>query len=385
MIPYGHHNISEQDIQEVVDVLRSEFLTQGPVVERFEKAVSSYTGANYGVATNSATSALHLACRALGLGTGDILWTSPITFVASANCALYCNAEVDFVDIDPKTWNMSIDALEQKLEDAEKLGKLPKIVIPVHLCGLPCDMDAILELSKKYGFFIIEDASHAIGARYRDEQIGKCNYSDITIFSFHPVKIITTGEGGMAMTNKKEIADKMMLLRSHGITRDPEKMTHPPDGPWYYQQIDLGFNYRMTDFQAALGLSQLQHIDNIIETRNKIASRYNEMLSSLPLQLTYCSDEKHSAFHIYVVLLKRDKVNRSHRDIFNSLRQKGIGVNLHYIPVHTQPYYMEMGFNRGDFPQAEAYYERAITLPIFPELTMDMQNQVISSVVSALE
>ena len=384
MIPYGRQHISDEDIQAVVEVLKSDFLTQGPVVPRFEKALCQYTGATHAVATNSATSALHLACRALDLGPGDILWTTPITFVASANCALYCGATVDFVDIDPKTFNLSVDAFRVKLEQAEQAGTLPKIVVPVHLCGLACDMEAIGLLAKQYGFSIVEDASHAVGGQYQNETVGNCRYSDITVFSFHPVKIITTGEGGAALTSNHDLAEKMALLRSHGITRDPTLMVNETEGPWYYQQIELGYNYRMTDFQAALGISQLTRIDEFISKRNEIAKRYNKLLSGLPLQLPYQSDEKYSSMHLYVIRLKLNQINISHLEIFQILRNQGIGVNVHYIPVHTQPYYQKMGFKKGDFPQAEAYYDEAISLPIFPDLSLDEQTKVVKTLKAIL-
>jgi len=368
MIPYGRQSISEEDIQAVVNVLRSDYLTQGSVVPQFEQAVADYVGANYAVAVNSGTSALHLACLALGLGKGDYLWTSPNTFVASANCALYCGAQVDFVDIDPDTFNMSVSALEWKLQQAEKTGTLPKVLIPVHFAGLSCDMQAISRLAKQYGFYIIEDACHAIGGKYQNKLIGCC-YSDITVFSFHPVKIITTAEGGMAVTNQSLLAEKIQLLRSHGITRDADKMSHEPDGPWYYQQTDLGFNYRLTELQAALGLRQLGRIVAFVERRHQIAQQYQTLLSSLPLDMQYQSEECYSAWHIFVIRVHLTAEKKSHKQIFAALRQLGVGVNVHYIPVHLQPYYQQMGFRKGDFPEAESYYDTAITLPIFPDLT----------------
>jgi len=380
MIPYGRQEITQSDIDAVTVVLHSDYLTQGPVVPKFENEVASFVGAQHVVATNSATSALHIACLALGLGENDWLWTSPITFVASANCALYCGAQVDFVDIDLRTYNMSAERLAEKLERAEQEGKLPKIVVPVHLCGQSCDMEAIFKLSQRYGFKIIEDASHAIGGKYKARYIGGCHYSDITIFSFHPVKIITTGEGGMALTNNNELANKMELLRSHGITRDQAQMTQESDGPWYYQQIDLGFNYRMTDIQAALGASQINRLDSYIASRHALAERYNEKLSDLPVVLPWQNPECHSAYHLYIIRLHTNKQQMSHKHIFEGLRKRDIGVNLHYIPVHTQPYYKKMGFNAGDFPEAMAYYNEAITLPLFPTLTTDQQDQVISAV-----
>lgn len=369
MIPYGRQDITQEDIDAVVEVLRSDYLTQGPMVPRFEQSLAAYCNTEYAVAVNSATSALHLACRALGLGVGDTLWTTPITFVASANCALYCGATVDFVDIDPKTFNLSVDALKVKLEQAEKTGKLPKVIVPVHLCGLSCDMEAIGVLARQYDFSVIEDASHAIGGQYQNEAIGSCRYSDITVFSFHPVKIITTGEGGVALTNSNGLAEKMTLLRSHGITRDPERMTHEPDGDWYYQQVELGYNYRMTDIQAALGLSQMARLDDFVERRHEIAAKYDNLLCDLPVMSQYRPANYYSGMHLYVIRLETDKLVKSHKQIFMELREEGIGVNLHYIPVHTQPYYHKMGFRMGDYPQAEQYYAQAISLPMYPDLS----------------
>lgn len=379
MIPYGRHDISEHDIQAVVDVLRSDFLTQGPVVPRFEEVVSRHVGARHAVAVNSATSALHLACLALGLGPGDWLWTSPVTFVASANCALYCGAQVDFVDINPRTYNLCPEALEHKLVQAQRNNRLPKVVVAVHLCGQPCDMAAIHTLGQRYGFRIIEDASHAIGGKYKGEFIGNGRYSDITVFSFHPVKIITTAEGGMALTNHIELAKQMTLLRSHGITRDPAQMTHPPDGPWYYQQIQLGFNYRMTDLQAALGISQMERLDDLVARRHTLAARYDMLLEDLPISRPWQHPDSYSGLHLYVIRLQRQRLGRSHRAIFEGLRDRGIGVNLHYIPVHTQPYYQQMGFKSGDFPEAERYYAEAISLPIYSTLSDAQQVQVAAA------
>lgn len=376
-IPYGRQEITTQDIDAVISVLRSDYLTQGPCVPQFEKAVSAYCDAEYGVAVNSATSALHIACLALGLGPNDILWTTSITFVASANCALYCGAAVDFVDIDPETYNISTTALEQKLIHAERIGNLPKIVVPVHLCGQSCDMATIHELSKRYGFRVIEDASHAIGGKYNGEPIGNCRYSDITVFSFHPVKIITTGEGGMAITNNQELAHKMELLRSHGITRDESRMTHATDGPWYYQQIDLGFNYRMTDIQAALGVSQMKRLDEYVSHRHVLATRYAHLLSDLPVTLPWQHPTSYSAYHLYILRLQLDKIKCTQLEIFEALRSRKVLVNLHYIPVHTQPYYEGMGFKHGDFPMAERYYTEAISIPLYPGLTFKEQDYVV--------
>ncbi len=377
MIPYGKQSISDEDIQAVVEVLRSDYLTQGPQAPAFEQALSDHCGARYAVATNSATSSLHLACLALGLGKGDWLWTSPVTFVASANCGLYCGAQIDFVDIDPATYNLSVSALEKKLKQAEANNRLPKVIVPVHLCGQPCDMKAINALSQRYGFKVIEDASHAVGGRYQGEPIGNCRYSDITIFSFHPVKIITSAEGGMALTNNQSLSDKMILLRSHGITRTPELMTHEPDGDWYYQQVELGFNYRMTELQAALGLSQLQRLDQFVQQRHLLAHRYDQLLQKLPLIIPYQHSDSYSGLHLYVIRLQLNQIQLSHREVFRALREKGIGVNLHYIPVHTQPYYQRMGFKVGDFPEAEHYYSEAISLPMFADMSESDQLRVV--------
>lgn len=385
MIPYGRQDITQADIDAVVSVLRSDFLTQGPAVPMFEQAVARYCGAQHAVAVNSATSALHIACLALGLGPGDWLWTSPVTFVASANCGLYCGAQVDFVDIDPRTYNLSVVHLAEKLSQAAKLGRLPKVVVPVHLCGQPCDMEGIHALSQQYGFKVIEDASHAIGGRYRTEPIGCGRYSDITVFSFHPVKIVTTAEGGMALTNDAELAHKMNLLRSHGITREPGRMTHEPDGPWYYQQIDLGFNYRMTELQAALGVSQMTRLDDYVARRHLIAKRYDEAFASLPLTCPWQHPDGYSGLHLYVVRLQLDQIKSTHRGVFERLRDHGIGVNLHYIPVHTQPYYQQLGFKDGNFPQAERYYAEAISLPMYPNLSGAEQVRVIQAVKAVLQ
>lgn len=385
MIPYGRQDITQEDIEAVVNVLKSDFLTQGPMAPRFEETVASHVGAQYAVAVNSATSALHIACLALGLGPGDWLWTTPITFVASANCGLYCGAQVDFVDIDPYTYNLCPQALERKLIQAEKEGRLPKVVVPVHLCGQPCNMQAIHTLAQHYGFKVIEDASHAIGGKYRGEFIGSGRYSDITVFSFHPVKIITTAEGGMAVTNSPELAEKMALLRSHGITRDPALMTHTSDGPWYYQQIDLGFNYRMTDLHAALGVSQMQRLDQYVTRRHRIAQRYDELLADLPIVTPWQHADGYSGLHLYVIRLKLEEIPTSHKQVFEALREQGIGVNLHYIPVHTQPYYRAMGFKPGDYPQAENYYTSAISLPMFQAMNNAQQDLVVEAVRKAVK
>ena len=383
-IPYGKQNINQADIDSVVSVLQSDFLTQGPQVPLFEKSVAELVGAKHALAVNSATSALHIACLALDLGEGDILWTSPITFVASANCALYCGAEVDFVDIDPCTYNMSVDALRLKLEAAKLVNKLPKIVVPVHLCGQSCDMQAIHMLAQEYDFKIIEDASHAIGGKYQNHYIGSCQYSDVTVFSFHPVKIITTAEGGMVVTNNVDLAQKMDLYRSHGVTRNPQLMMKETEGPWYYQQVDLGFNYRMTELQAALGVSQLYRLHEFVSKRHQIAQRYNEILHNLPVVLPYQLPQTYSGLHLYVIRIQLDRIKKSRKEIFESLRAKNIGVNVHYIPVHTQPYYQAMGFTVGDFPQAEAYYEAAISLPMYPDLSEDQLNYIYQSLKEVL-
>ncbi|GGX60280.1 UDP-4-amino-4,6-dideoxy-N-acetyl-beta-L-altrosamine transaminase [Saccharospirillum salsuginis] len=377
MIPYGRQDITQADIDAVIDVLGSDFLTQGPKVPAFEASLAEKVGVHHAVAVNSATSALHIACLALGLGPGDHLWTSPVTFVASANCGLYCGASVDFVDIDPVTYNLCPKALEIKLIDAEREGCLPKVIVAVHLSGQPCDMAAIQELAQRFGIKIIEDASHAIGGRYRGDYIGKCQYSDITVFSFHPVKIITTAEGGVAVTNDDHLAQRMNLFRSHGVTRDPALMTHESDGPWYYQQVELGFNYRMTELQAALGLSQLERLDSYVARRHSLARRYDQLLADLPLTCPWQHPDSYSGLHLYIVRLHLAEISRSHREVFEALREAGIGVNLHYIPVHTQPYYAAMGFESDDFPNAMAYYREAISLPMFQTMTEQQQDEVV--------
>jgi UDP-4-amino-4,6-dideoxy-N-acetyl-beta-L-altrosamine transaminase len=375
MIPYGRQDITQEDIDAVAQVLRSDFLTQGPLVPLFEMTVAQHARVHYAVAMNSATSALHLACLALGLGPGDWLWTSPITFVASANCARHCGANVDFVDIDAVTYNLSPAALQSKLRKAEIEGRLPKVVIPVHLAGQPCDMKAIHSLARRYGFRIVEDASHAIGASYDGAPVGNCRYSDVTVFSFHPVKIITTTEGGIAVTNDSRLAEAMALLRSHGITRDSARMTQQPHGPWYYEQIDLGFNYRMTDVQAALGVSQMKRLFRYVDKRRELAERYTQLLATLPLQ-TPSHHGGMSSVHLYIVRVQRER----RRQLFDALRSSGIGVNLHYIPVHLQPYYRQVGFREGDFPEAERYYAEAITLPLYPAMTDAQQDQIATAV-----
>lgn len=385
MIPYGRQDINQADIDAVVAVLRSDFLTQGPAVPAFEKAVADYCGAQHAVAVNSATSALHIACLALGVGKGDSVWTTPITFVASANCALYCGASVDFVDIDPHSYNLSVERLAEKLAQAEKSGKLPKVVIPVHLCGQPCDMAGIHALSQQYGFKIIEDASHAIGGKYKGEPIGNGRYSDITVFSFHPVKIITTGEGGVAVTNDATLAKHMRLLRSHGITSTAAEMQpRPAQEIWNYQQIDLGFNYRMTEIQAALGLSQMQRLDAFVTQRHAIAKRYDQLLSALPLLTPWQHSDSYSGYHLYVIRLKLDEINKTQRQVYGALHAAEILVNLHYIPVYRQPYYEQMGFSVGHCPQAEHYYSEAISIPLYPGLTAAQQDKVVAVIRNAI-
>ena len=385
MIPYGRQNISQEDIDSVIKVLRSDFLTQGPKVPLFEEAVSEYCDVKSSVATNSATSALHIACLALDLGEGDWLWTSPNSFVASANCGLYCGAAVDFVDIDPKTCNMSVTALEAKLIKASQNNTLPKIIIPVHFAGQSCDMKKINFLSKKYGFKIIEDASHAIGGKYLHNQIGSCKYSDITIFSFHPVKIITTAEGGMALSNSLHLIEKMRLFRSHGITRDKSFIKNKHNEEWHYEQLCLGFNYRMTDLQAALGISQLKRIDKFVAKRKNLKERYDSLLDNLPIILPFQSENNHSSFHLYPVQIDTDKTNKSRKAVFDYMRNMCVGVNVHYIPIHTQPYYQSLGFNIGDFPNSEEYYKRTISIPLFHTMTNKQQDVVIKSIKAALQ
>ena len=377
MIPYGRQDINQADIDSVIEVLKSDFLTQGPKVPLFETTVANKVGAKHALAVNSATSALHIACMALGLGQGDWLWTSPVTFVASANCGLYCGALIDFVDIDPKTYNLCPIALESKLLSAEKEGKLPKILVAVHLCGQPCDMQSIHALSHRFGFKIIEDASHAIGGKYNGDYVGNCCYSDITVFSFHPVKIITTAEGGMALTNVGYLAEKMALYRSHGITREQNLMAGEPHGGWYYEQIELGYNYRMTEIQAALGISQIQRLDDFVSARHSLARRYGEHLKKLPITLPFQLENTYSGLHLYVIRLQLSTLGKTHKHVFEELREKGIGVNLHYIPVYRHPYYKAMGFAFRDFHEAEKYYQEAISIPMFHGMTMEQQDEVV--------
>lgn len=375
MIPYGRQEILDEDIEAVIAALKSDFLTQGPAVPRFEAAIAAAAQVPHAIACNSATSALHIACAALDLGPGDLLWTSPVTFVASANCGRYCGADVDFVDIDPATGNMSAERLAEKLERAEASGRLPKVIVPVHLAGLSCDMERIGALARRYGVRVIEDASHAIGGRYGTAPVGACVHSDITVFSFHPVKIVTSAEGGAAVTRDARLAARMERLRSHGITRDAALMTHAPDGPWYYQQLELGWNYRITDVQAALGESQMRRLGSYVERRNRLADRYDETLAALPIGLPGRQADTLSSWHLYVVRVPADR----HLSIFEGLRRRGIGVNLHYIPVHLQPYYGALGFRAGDFPEAERYYREAISIPLYPAMTEAMQDEVIEA------
>ena len=384
MIPYGRQDINQEDIDTVVKVLSSDFLTQGPQVPLFESTITEYCGVEFGVAVNSATSALHIACLALGLGKGDYFWTSPNTFVASANCGLYCGAEVDFVDIDPETYNLSIKELERKLIQAKKDNKLPKIVIPVHFAGQSCDMKRIYSLSQEYGFNIIEDASHAIGSKYLGKPLGGCQFSDITVFSFHPVKIITTAEGGLAATNDERLAERMRLYRSHGVTRDSRLTAKQVEGGWHYQQVDLGFNYRMSELHAALGVSQIQRLDKFIAIRHQYQQRYDELLKDLPLILPHQSSDSYSSLHLYPIQIDFTKTKKTRAEVFEILRDESIGVNVHYIPVHTQPYFENMGFKEGNYPSAESYYKGAITIPNFQGMTIKMQDKVVAALHKAL-
>lgn len=384
MIPYGRQSISQADIDAVVETLNSDWLTQGPAIERFEGAFAARCEAAHGIAVSSATAALHIACLALDLGPGDWLWTSPNTFVASANCALYCGAQVDFVDIDPRTLNLDVDLLEVRLAQAEQRGRLPKVLVPVAFAGQSCDMARIAALARRYGFRVIEDASHAVGAAYLGRPVGCGAHADISVFSFHPVKIITTGEGGMLTTQDPHLAERLRRLRSHGITRDPAAMTEASHGPWYYQQLELGFNYRMTDLQAALGFSQLQRLEAFVARRRALAERYDELLADLPLRLPGRQEGADSAWHLYPVRLRLDAIRRSHREVFEGLRAAGIGVNLHYIPVHLQPHYQRLGFAPGDLPEAERYYAEALSLPLFHGMTDDQQERVVQALTALL-
>jgi UDP-4-amino-4,6-dideoxy-N-acetyl-beta-L-altrosamine transaminase len=383
-IPYGRQDIDEADIAAVVSVLRSDMVTQGPAVESFESAVAAYCGARHAVAVNSGTSALHIACAAAGLGPGDLLWTVPNSFVASANCARYCGADVDFVDIDPATLNMSVEALERKLAQAARAGRLPKVLVPVHFAGLPCDMEAVARLARPHGIIIVEDASHALGARYRGEAIGSCRFSDMVVLSFHPVKLIATGEGGMVLTQSAELLARLAALRSHGLERAPQRLERKDAGGWYYEQSALGFNYRLSDIHAALGENQMRRLQPFLERRREIAARYREAFAGLPLGLQTLPAGCESAWHLFVVQFDLEAIGRSRREIYDELRGLGIGVQVHYIPIHTQPYYRKLGFKSGDFPAAERYYERALSLPIFYRLASEEQDYVIASVRSAL-
>ncbi|MEM7358554.1 MAG: UDP-4-amino-4,6-dideoxy-N-acetyl-beta-L-altrosamine transaminase [Pseudomonadota bacterium] len=382
-IPYGKQHISQQDVDEVVRCLESDFLTQGPRIPKFEDDVANYCGATHAVAVNSATSALHIACLALDVGPGDQVWTSAITFVASANAALYCGASVDFVDIDNESINMCPAQLEHKLIEAEQHGKLPKVVIPVHMCGHPCDMARIGELAERFGFKIIEDASHAVGASYGAARVGSCEHSDIAVFSFHPVKIITTGEGGMALTNNESLAEKMRLFRSHGVTREPGLLEHDENDGWYYEQLELGFNYRMTDLAAALGSSQMLCLDEFVAARRTLADRYIDQLADMPLSWPTEIESAASSYHLFVVMIDADD-RRRRRDVFNQMRSRGIHVNVHYIPVYKQPYYQRFGFSKDYCPNAEQYYSRCLTLPLYPDLSIQDQDTVITALTSAL-
>jgi UDP-4-amino-4,6-dideoxy-N-acetyl-beta-L-altrosamine transaminase len=390
LIPYGRQDVTEDDIAAVVRVLKSDWLTQGPAVPEFEQSIARYCGAGHAIAVSSATSALHIACVAMELGPGDWLWTVPNTFVASANCGIYCGAKVDFVDIDPRTYNISVAALERKLVTAKRASRLPKVLVPVHFSGQSCDMAAIAELGRRYGFRILEDASHAVGAVWDGERVGACRHSDIVVFSFHPVKIITTGEGGMAVTQNAALAQRMRRLRTHGITRDPAEMQAIDGGAWYYEQIEIGFNYRLTDIQAALGLSQMNRLDLYVGRRRELARRYDELLAGAPVTLPWQDPRSQSAWHLYVVQvavgqLATGQAAHIRRATFDALRQAGIGVNVHYIPVHLQPYYRSKGFAAGDFPEAERYSERAISLPLFPAMSDEQQQQVVTAVCTVLQ
>lgn len=378
MIPYGRQDITSEDITAVREVLESDWLTQGPKVPEFEHALTDKFGTQYAVAVNSATSALHIACMALGLGPNDLLWTVPNTFVASANCARYCGAGVDFVDIDERTYNISIDSLKAKLKKAKQECRLPKVLVVVHHSGQPCLMEEVAELAKAYGVRLIEDASHAVGSRYKGEYVGNCRLSDIVIFSFHPVKIITTGEGGVALTDDEQLAKRMELYRSHGITRDANMMEFESHGLWYYEQVDLGFNYRMTELQAALGISQLRRLDEYVARRRELAARYDELLRSLPFRTPWQHPDGESARHLYVIRVDADRTSRRRHEIFQFMRDNGVGVNVHYIPVHLQPYYRRLGFQPGDFPNAEAYYETAISIPLYATMSQADQDRVVN-------
>jgi UDP-4-amino-4,6-dideoxy-N-acetyl-beta-L-altrosamine transaminase len=384
-IPYGRQSIDAADIEAVLAVLRSDFLTQGPAIARFEETVARFTGARHAVAVSSATAALHIGALALGIRPGTRLWTVPNTFVASANCGLYCGASVDFVDIDPRTYNLSVAALEAKLHAAARSDTLPRVLVPVHFSGQPCEMSSIVEICQKFGVRILEDASHAIGSTYRDVKTGSCTFSDLTVLSFHPVKIFTTGEGGMLLTNDSELYEKLLQLRSHGITRDPRFLRKKPDGPWYYEQIALGFNYRMTDLQAALGTSQMARLPDFLARRRQLAARYDQLLAPLPLIRPYQHPETLSSWHLYVVQLDPDRTAVSRLSLYEGLRARSILPQVHYIPVHTQPWYQALGFQFGDFPVSESYYQKALSLPLFYDLSDSDQDRVVLALNEILE
>lgn len=385
VIPYGRQNINEADIQAVMEVLKSDFITQGPAIDQFENAVAAHCGSRYAVAVSNATAALHIACLALDLGPGDVLWTAPNTFVASANCGRYCGADVDFVDVDPETYILSMSALEAKLKQAQASGKsIPKIVIPVQFAGQCAEMDRLADLAKTYGFSVIEDAAHAIGGAYQGKPVGSCEYSEMTVFSFHPVKIITTGEGGMITTNREDLYQRLLRLRSHGISRDERFMRNPSEGPWYYEQMELGFNYRMTDIQAALGASQMNRLESFVARRHELAKRYAQLLAELPVICPTQHPDSYSALHLYPIQLDAGRTDKSRKVVFEALKSKGIGVNVHYLPVYLQPYYRDLGFEPGYCPQAEAYYSQAITLPLYFDLTFEQQDQVVQALREAL-
>ena len=385
MIPYGKQSISKSDIEAVKKVLKSDFITQGPKVPEFEKIVKNFVGSKYAFAMNSATSSLHIACLAIGLKKGDFLWTSSNSFVASANCGIYCGAKIDFVDIDPNSYNMDMKLLKEKLEIAKKNKKLPKVVIPVHMAGQSCDMKTMYALSKQYGFKIIEDASHGIGSKYNDKYVGGCQYSDITVFSFHPVKIITTGEGGVATTNNRALAKKIDILRTHGITKNKKDIINPSHGPWYFEQLELGFNYRMTDIHASLGINQMKSLKKFVTKRNSLARNYNNLLKALPLSTPEQSENTLSSFHLYIVRIDLKKLKNKKNKIFNLLRKKGIGVNVHYIPIHYHPFYQNLKFKKGYLPETEKYYEEALSLPIYPDLSFKDQKYIVNSLEEVLK
>ena len=383
-IPYGHQSLSETDYESVLDVLKSDFLTQGDTVPKFEASIAEYVSSKYGVATNSGTTALHIACKALGLEENDWLWTSPNSFVASSNAALYCGAKIDFIDIDSNTYNLDINVLKTKLEEAETKNQLPKIIMPVHFAGQSCEMKQIKDLSEKYGFYIIEDAAHALGGQYLGKNIGDCSYSDVCVFSFHPVKSITTAEGGMAVTNNQELFESMQSLRTHGMKRRNLSKNNDLHGPWISEMTQLGFNYRMNDIQAALGISQLNRLDQFISKRNEIANYYTSELSHLPLSIQEIQRDCYSAFHLYVVRLQLEKTNKTRDQFMEKLLDFGIGASIHYQPIHLHPFYEQMGFKKGDFPMAEEYYKRAISIPMFPDLKKSELKYIVECISEAL-